>query len=572
MQRTRNKRRFKQNFRTTKRKYTYGGVKITLPEDLRLKLQKRLVDKRKREAEEEEQKVRLQQSLAEQLVSSSLADLSQEPPRVSIPRSLLWWLKPTRAEEARMNAEAEAAEERRKAEAAALQAKNAKETAETEAKNKAKAEKREREKERERVQKEEKRIAKEIAYEKSKESRLKAKLQEEQTKIAAAKARLEEEKAKEERLAKRMEESKRMEEEEKAKKAAEKAEADMIKRAEKKATRAIQKMVKSLDTPIESPYYDKQFWLQFFTEEELNTPVEPDDTIARMFYIPAPNTILLNAKNGFRPVSSDELNTIQTILKKLFVIYGRISFVFQNAKFPYKLIWKGTRALGLATGKLFKTTDIDIGIVADNEDISLEDYERIGPDIANNDLRLKYTRQMNLGLHIAGLTNHLLGVNLSILTPSSSIVSNKKLVKSSLVFPECAPFALVDNGFIQTTKIREQRLHSQSYEFRGVHNTLYLYPVVSDMFREKELYLEHYNRDPVNNAFIIQHLRDGIDNIKCALDPRDCKKTEASEIVERAKAEKAELEKRQQAVASNKLTKEQLQALITEKMQRQKNK
>lgn len=337
--------------------------------------------------------------------------------------------------------------------------------------------------------------------------------------------------------------------------------------------------MESLDKPPPEPYYDEEFWLQFFPIETITSMQALIPTIGcvdELFYIP-------------------EEGELADILRKLIVIYGTISSRFNRVKFPFKIVYKGTRALGLndpVKMKQMVTRDIDIGIISEESDIN---------------------RRTNLALHIAGLTNHILnGITLSILTPDKN-THNDEIVKLSYI-DAGKMIALVDIGFIQTPSIQINKVdhilhpdaNSNGYKSLtlkcfGNLSQLYIHPTTADMKNEKEVYIRKYTDDPEPKYdkptidHFIESMTEGLVKIKFVLGKlspeeeaefirkqkekeaefirkqteKEAQKKEAESIVKIAMTDKGNRDKDTEKVRLG-LTKKELQELINARLAKSK--
>ncbi len=335
--------------------------------------------------------------------------------------------------------------------------------------------------------------------------------------------------------------------------------------------------IESLDKTPSEPYYDEEFWLQFFPDETIRSMQALVPTIGcvdELFYIP-------------------EEGELADILRKLIVIYGTIASRFNRVEFTYQLAWKGTRALGLNDPVKMKQTvtrDIDIGIIS----------------TASGEAESDINRRKNLAFHIAGLTNHILkDITLSILTPDKN-KHNDEIVKLSYI-DAGKMIALVDIGFIQTPSIQiiedyhilHPDANSNGYKSLtlkcfGNLSQLYIHPTTADMKNEKELYIRKYIDDPERKydkktiERFIENMSEGLVKIKFVLGElsrdkeeeflnkqkekeeefirkqkgKEDQKKEAELIVKIAMTDKENRNKDAEKVRSGILTKEELQELL----------
>jgi hypothetical protein len=338
--------------------------------------------------------------------------------------------------------------------------------------------------------------------------------------------------------------------------------------------------MESLDKTPSEPYYDEEFWLQFFPKDTITSMQALIPTIGcvdELFYIP-------------------EEGELADILRKLIVIYGTIASRFNRVQFPFKIVYKGTRALGLNNPVKMKqmvTRDIDIGIISEESDIN---------------------RRTNLALHIAGLTNHILkDITLSILTPDKN-KHNDEIVKLSYI-DAGKMIALVDIGFIQTPSIQINGVYhilhpdanlygyeSLTLKCFGNLSQLYIHPTTADMKKEKEAYIQKYTYDPEPKYdektidYFKESMNEGLVKIKFMSDDlspeeraefirkqkekeaefirkqteKEYQKKEAESIVKTAMTYKEEQRKDAAAVQSGLLTKEGLQELINARLVKSK--
>jgi hypothetical protein len=298
-----------------------------------------------------------------------------------------------------------------------------------------------------------------------------------------------------------------------------------------------------------------EFWKEFFKDDELQRlRVElnkPDlcECIKPIFYVPTNAT-----------------NPVDMALCKLFVIYGIISAKFEFHKYIYNILWKGTRALYLNdANKSLETRDLDIAIVGR--------HGYVNEDVTN---------MKHLSIHIGKLSKLLLDdAHIEIQDPSDPRAKNKEIVKLSYKSESGEYIPLSDIGFKQT-EYQGQIEYLEKTEPNCVagNDVLYLYQTIPYMKAEKEYYLDEYQRrlatssDDSQLKYNIIRMKIGlnkISQIETGADVYDIEKERgkyaeyAKEIYETDKAERLKL---QAIVKEGKLTKEELQAIISSRSKR----
>jgi hypothetical protein len=298
-----------------------------------------------------------------------------------------------------------------------------------------------------------------------------------------------------------------------------------------------------------------EFWKEFFKDDELQRlRVElnkPDlcECIKPIFYVP-----------------TDATNPVDMALCKLFVIYGIISAKLEFHRYIYNILWKGTRALYLNdANKSLETRDLDIAIV--------DRHGYVNEDVTN---------MKHLSIHIGKLSKLLLDdAHIEIQDPSDPRAKNKEIVKLSYKSESGEYIPLSDIGFKQT-EYQGQIEYLEKTEPNCVagNDVLYLYQTIPYMKAEKEYYLDEYQRrlatssDDSQLKYNIIRMKIGlnkISQIETGADVYDIEKERgkyaeyAKEIYETDKAERLKL---QAIVKEGKLTKEELQAIISSRSKR----
>jgi chemotaxis protein histidine kinase CheA len=479
----------KPNFRTTKRKR--GGMPTGAPKGKELErvlpLVERMQDKLKKKRQGESPYKTLEYTMAahekyladqaqreldkknaeierERLASEAEIAAKEEKALKAAKARALADEKALKAAKAKAEADAKAAAESEKAKAAAEKAKE---------KAKAEAEKEERKR---------LRVAEDAKA-----------AEEERAKVAAEKERLRLEKKAQRQALKTAEERARAEEQAIA-------EAQAHARAEVEA-RAIARSQMLHIQPINGML----FWQPFFTPQELEylqtLTVTREDIDSDRFYIP-PDTI---DTIGPITVTPEQATSINRTLCKLILIFGILEQKFNERHFECELIWKGTRAITLATGVLLDTHDIDIEIV--NSDKTDESGRE---------------KRMFLARHIGGLIGYLLyGAPLSILDPYDPKAINKDIVKISYMAGTRIYIPILDLGFDKKYVINIDEIpyvisdrNEEYIETTTKPGLLYKHPSIDSMKKEKEVYLKKYTQE--GNPVDIKKMKAGLLKIEYA--------------------------------------------------------
>jgi hypothetical protein len=247
------------------------------------------------------------------------------------------------------------------------------------------------------------------------------------------------------------------------------------------------------------------FWQPFFTLQELSNlqmlTVSREDIDSARFYIP-PDTI---DTIGPITVTPEQATSINRTLCKLILIFGILEQKFNERHFECELIWKGTRAITLATGVLLDTHDIDIEIV--NRDKTDESGRE---------------KRMFLARHIGGLIGYLLyGTPLSILDPYDPKAINKDIIKISYMAGTRIYIPILDLGFDKKYVINIGEIpyvisdrNEEYIETTTKPGLLYKHPSIDSMKKEKEVYLQKYTQE--GNPVDIKKMKDGLLKIEYA--------------------------------------------------------
>ena len=314
----------------------------------------------------------------------------------------------------------------------------------------------------------------------------------------------------------------------------------------------IKKWTSTLNVPT------SEFWKEFFKDDELERlRVELKKTdlcecIKPVFYVP-----------------TEPSNPVDIALCKLFVIYGIISAKFEHHKYIYNILWKGTRALYLnGANESLETRDLDITIV--------DRHGYVNKDVTNI---------QHLAIHISKLSKLLLDdTRIETQDPSDPRAKNKEIVKISYKSESGEYIPLSDIGF-KRTEYEGQSEYLEKTEPNCVagNDVLYLYQTIPYMKAEKEYYLNEYQRQLAASSdeehknqlkFYIIQMKIGlnkISQIETGSDVYDIEKEKekdaeyAKEIYETDKAERLKL---QAIVKEGKLTKEELQEIISSRSKR----
>ena len=212
-----------------------------------------------------------------------------------------------------------------------------------------------------------------------------------------------------------------------------------------------------------------------------------------------------NVKIGSVVVTPEQAISVNRVVCKLIRIFGIMEARFNERQFEFELIWKGTRAIMLATGVSIDTHDIDIEII--NRDRREESIER-REEFKEN--------RMRLASHICILIKDLLSdAPLSILYPGDQDAVNPDILKISyMVGPRYIP--ILDLCFNKTYTYRNEinktdtviADRNEKYIETTSKRGLYKHPSIASMKREKDEYLRNYT---------IENKRSDIDKMKAGL-------------------------------------------------------
>jgi hypothetical protein len=249
------------------------------------------------------------------------------------------------------------------------------------------------------------------------------------------------------------------------------------------------------------------FWSRFFTPEEmeeLSRDVDCTYIDKTKFFIPEIQK-KKNVKIGSVVVTPEQAISVNRVVCKLIRIFGIMEARFNERQFEFELIWKGTRAIMLATGVSIDTHDIDIEII--NRDRGEESIER-KEEFKEN--------RMRLASHICILIKDLLSdAPLSILYPGDQDAVNPDILKISyMVGPRYIP--ILDLCFNKTYTYRNEinktdtviADRNEKYIETTSKRGLYKHPSIASMKREKDEYLRNYT---------IENRRSDIDKMKAGL-------------------------------------------------------
>jgi hypothetical protein len=249
------------------------------------------------------------------------------------------------------------------------------------------------------------------------------------------------------------------------------------------------------------------FWSRFFTPgeiEELSRDVDCTYIDKTKFFIPEIQK-KKNVKIGSVVVTPEQAISVNRVVCKLIKIFGIMEARFNERQFEFELIWKGTRAIMLATGVSIDTHDIDIEII--NRDRREESIER-KEEFKEN--------RMRLASHICILIKDLLSdAPLSILYPGDPDAVNPDILKISyMVGPRYIP--ILDLCFNKTYIYRNEMNktdtivadRNEKYIETTSEGGLYKHPSIVSMKSEKDEYLRNYT---------IENRRSDIDKMKAGL-------------------------------------------------------
>lgn len=248
------------------------------------------------------------------------------------------------------------------------------------------------------------------------------------------------------------------------------------------------------------------FWSRFFTPgeiEELSRDVDCTYIDKTKFFIPEIQK--KNVKIGSVVVTPEQAISVNRVVCKLIKIFGIMEARFNERQFEFELLWKGTRAIMLATGVSIDTHDIDIEII--NRDRREEHIDR-KEEFKEN--------RMRLASHICILIKDLLSdAPLSILYPGDQDAVNPDILKISyMVGPRYIP--ILDLCFNKTYTYRNEinktdtviADRNEKYIETTSKRGLYKHPSIASMKREKDEYLRNYT---------IENRRSDIDKMKAGL-------------------------------------------------------
>lgn len=260
--------------------------------------------------------------------------------------------------------------------------------------------------------------------------------------------------------------------------------------------------------PIErNGVYDPVFWSYFFTTEEieeLSRDVNCGYIDTKKFFIPD-----IQEKNimiGSVLVNHKQAASVNRVVCKLIRIFGIMEARFNERQFDFELIWKGTRAITLATGVLIDTHDIDIEIV-----------NRNGKEES------KYDREnrMRLASHICIFIRDILrGAPLSILYPGDQGAVNPDILKMSYMIGS-GYIPILDLCFDKTYTIKINKIDTiiadknEKYIETVTKTGLYKHPSIASMKEEKEKYLHKYTIENKRND--VGKMESGLFKINFAL-------------------------------------------------------
>ena len=263
-------------------------------------------------------------------------------------------------------------------------------------------------------------------------------------------------------------------------------------------------LAKSLSPTVSRPIptidkngeYNPLFWDQFFTTEEIKE-LSQDVTCTSIdntkFFIPEIQE--KNVKIGSVVVDSKTATSINRVLCKLIRIFGIMEAKFNELKFEYELLWKGTRAITLDTGVSIDTHDIDMEIINRDRKDESDPEDRIY-GIENR----RYLAR-HIGTFIVNLIS---GVRLSILDPQTPGVMNPDIIKISYMVGD-AYIPILDLSFDKKYTIEINDMpHSiadrdEKYIETITKTGLYKHPSIASMKREKEVYLQKFTIENKKN-------------------------------------------------------------------------
>jgi hypothetical protein len=120
----------------------------------------------------------------------------------------------------------------------------------------------------------------------------------------------------------------------------------------KKTNDKMSAILKTLLEPITD--YKKWKFLSFLKETR---------ELDNIFFIPKNEPFVIYQQNGLISTSPKESEIVNYFLRVILSVYGKLSELFHRHKFPYQIVFKGTRALEIATKTRIETRDIDISFI-----------------------------------------------------------------------------------------------------------------------------------------------------------------------------------------------------------------
>lgn len=187
-----------------------------------------------------------------------------------------------------------------------------------------------------------------------------------------------------------------------------------------------------------------------------------------IFFIPEDKSFQTQQKEFFVSTSVAESKIINDFLRILLSVYGKLSELFHRHKFPYQIVFKGTRALELATKTRIETRDIDISFIRLTEE----------PD-----------KRQILATNVANIMQYICGKSISILNQPNR-GHKPPLLKLSVIIRKNVFIPLSDIGYADEDIIKKKYV---SIEDGGFY---FVAPDLSSLLEEK---LGFYDRYTTNN-------------------------------------------------------------------------
>lgn len=189
-----------------------------------------------------------------------------------------------------------------------------------------------------------------------------------------------------------------------------------------------------------------------------------------IFFIPEDKSFVIYQQSGsIISTSPKESEIVNYFLRVILSVYGKLSELFHRHKFPYQIVFKGTRALELATKTRIETRDVDISFIQ----LTREPDER---EI--------------LATNVSKIIKYICGPEISILKQTNR-GDKPPLWKISLVIRPHVFIPLSDIGYADEDIIKKKYINIEKGEF------YFVAPDFISLLREKLKFYDRYttNKD-----------------------------------------------------------------------------